>query len=149
MADRLDLPVLVLDPDLPLPSYARAGDAGADLLAREGALIAPGGGRAVVPTGIAIAIPEGWAGFVLPRSGLAAKHGVTCLNTPGLVDAGYRGELMVVLVNTDPSTPHEVHRGDRVAQLVLQRVGEARFTPVGALPSSERGEGGFGSTGLR
>jgi dUTP pyrophosphatase len=149
MADRLDLPVLVLDPELPLPSYARDGDAGADLLAREGAVIAPGGGRAVVPTGIAVAIPEGWAGFVLPRSGLAARHGVTCLNTPGLVDAGYRGELMVVLVNTDPSTPHEVQRGDRIAQLVLQRVGEARFTPVDELPSSQRGDGGFGSTGLR
>jgi dUTP pyrophosphatase len=149
MADRFDLPVLVLDPDLPLPSYARAGDAGADLLARHGVVLAPGGGRAAVPTGIAIAIPAGWAGFVLPRSGLAARHGVTCANAPGLVDAGYRGELVVVLVNLDPTEAYEVHRGDRIAQLVLQRVGEATFTPVDELPASDRGEGGFGSTGLR
>lgn len=149
MRDRLDVPVRVLDPDLPLPSYAHLGDAGADLLAREGAVLAPRGGRASVPTGIALAIPDGWAGFVLPRSGLAARYGVTCLNTPGLVDAGYRGELLVVLVNTDASTPHEVHRGDRIAQLVLQRIGEATFSPVDELPSSERGDGGFGSTGLR
>lgn len=149
MPDRLDVPVRVLDSDLPLPTYARAGDAGADLLAREGVVLAPGGGRAAVPTGIAVAIPEGWAGFVLPRSGLAARYGVTCLNTPGLVDAGYRGELLVVLVNTDPVTPHEVHRGDRIAQLVIQRIGEATFTAVDELPASERGEGGFGSTGLR
>jgi dUTP pyrophosphatase len=149
MADRLDVPVRVLDPDLALPSYARVGDAGADLLAREGAVLAPGGGRAAVPTGIAIAIPEGWAGFVLPRSGLASRHGVTCANSPGLVDAGYRGELVVALVNLDPTEPYEVQRGDRIAQLVLQRVGAATFTPVDELPSSERGEGGFGSTGLR
>jgi dUTP pyrophosphatase len=149
MADRLDVPVRVLDPELPLPSYARAGDAGADLLAREGAVLAPGGGRAAVPTGIALAIPEGWAGFVQPRSGLALRHGVTCLNTPGLIDAGYRDELRVILVNLDPTEPYEVQRGDRIAQLVLQRVGEATFTPVDELPMSERGEGGFGSTGLR
>ena len=149
MTDRLDVPVRVLDPDLPLPSYARPGDAGADLVAREGALLAPGGGRATVPTGIALAIPVGWAGFVLPRSGLAVRHGVTCANSPGLVDAGFRGELMVVLVNLDPTEPYEVHRGDRIAQLVLQRIGEATFTPVEALPPSERGDGGFGSTGLR
>jgi dUTP pyrophosphatase len=147
MTSQLDVPVRVLDPDLPLPSYARLGDAGADLVARSDATLAPGGGRAVVPTGIAVAIPEGWAGFVLPRSGLAARHGITCVNTPGLVDAGYRGELMVVLLNTDPTTPHEVRRGDRIAQLVLQRVGAATFVPVDELPGSERGEGGFGSTG--
>src|SRR5688500_2057353 len=140
MADRLDVPVRVLDPDLALPSYARAGDAGADLLAREGVVLAPAGGRAAVPTGIALAIPEGWAGFVMPRSGLAARHGITCLNTPGVVDAGYRGELVVILVNTDPAEPYEVRRGDRIAQLVLLRVGEAAFTPVDALPDSERGE---------
>ena len=139
----------VLDPELALPSYATAGDAGADLVAREGVVLAPGGGRAAVPTGIALAIPLGWAGFVLPRSGLANRHGITCLNTPGLVDAGYRGELMVILVNTDPSEPYEVQRGDRIAQLVLQRIGEATFTPVDELPASERGTGGFGSTGLR
>lgn len=147
MTDRLDVPVLVLDPDLPLPSYARAGDAGADLVAREPALLAPGGGRALVPTGIALAIPEGWAGFVQPRSGLALRHGVTCLNTPGLIDAGYRDELRVLLVNLDPAQPYEVQRGDRIAQLVLQRVGTATFVAAEALPDSERGLGGFGSTG--
>ncbi len=141
------LPVVRLDPDLPLPAYAHPGDAGADLIAREGCLLAAGGGRHVVPTGIAVAIPEGWAGFVLPRSGLAARHGVTCLNTPGLVDAGYRGELMVVLVNTDPVEPYEVHRGDRIAQLVLQPVGEFAFTEVDELPDSVRGMGRFGSSG--
>ena len=149
MVDRLDVPVQVLDPDLPLPSYARAGDAGADLLARESAVLAAGGGRALIPTGIALAIPEGWAGFVQPRSGLAMRHGVTCLNTPGLIDAGYRDELRVLLVNLDPAVDYEVQRGDRIAQLVLQRVGEATFTPVDELPASERGRGGFGSTGLR
>jgi dUTP pyrophosphatase len=143
----LEIPVLVLDPDLGLPSYARAHDAGADLLAREGAVLDAGGGRALVPTGIALAIPEGFAGFVQPRSGLALRHGVTCLNTPGLIDAGYRDELRVLLVNTDPSTPYEVHRGDRIAQLVIQRVEHAAFLPVDELPPSERGEGGFGSTG--
>ena len=147
--DALDVPVVVLDPELALPSYARAGDAGADLLAREGATLAPAGGRALVPTGIAIAIPEGWAGFVQPRSGLALRHGVTCLNTPGLIDSGYRDELRVLLVNLDPSTPYEVHRGDRIAQLVLQRVGAATFVPVDELPASDRGLGGFGSTGRR
>ncbi len=147
MADRLDLPVLVLDPDLPLPSYATAGDAGADLVAREGAVLAPGGGRAAVPTGIALAIPEGWAVLVVPRSGLAIRHGITCLNTPGVVDAGYRGELIVILVNTDPTEPYEVQRGDRIAQLLLHRVVQASFVPVPELAPSERGEGGFGSTG--
>ncbi len=142
-----DIPVVRLDPDLPLPSYARLGDAGADLVAREGASLAPSGGRAIVPTGIALAIPEGWAGFVLPRSGLAVKHGITCLNTPGLVDAGYRGELRVVLVNTDPTEPYEVARGDRIAQLVIQRIEACTFTVVDELPPSERGDGGFGSTG--
>ncbi|HEX9994906.1 MAG TPA: dUTP diphosphatase [Acidimicrobiales bacterium] len=142
----LEVPLLRLDADLPVPAYARAGDAGADLVAREGAVLAPGGGRAVVPTGVAVAIPDGWAGFVQPRSGLAARHGVTCLNTPGLIDPGYRGEVMVVLVNTDPVTPYEVRRGDRIAQLVLQRVEQAVFTPVDALPGTDRG-GGFGSTG--
>jgi dUTP pyrophosphatase len=142
-----DIPVVRLDPDLPLPSYARLGDAGADLVAREGTVLAPSGGRAIVPTGIALAIPEGWAGFVLPRSGLAVKHGITCLNTPGLVDAGYRGELRVVLVNTDPTQPYEVARGDRIAQLVIQRVEACTFVVVTELPPSERGEGGFGSSG--
>ena len=138
-----------LDEGLPLPSYARPGDAGVDLLAAEEATLAPGGGRALVPTGVAIALPQGYAGFIQPRSGLALRHGVTCLNTPGLIDAGYRGELKVLLVNTDPSAPFEVRRGDRIAQLVVQAVEEVVFRPVGALPDSERGEGGFGHTGAR
>src|SRR4051812_33343425 len=143
----LEIPVLRLDPELALPSYARLGDAGADLVAREDAVLAAAGGRGLVPTGIALAIPEGWAGFVLPRSGLAVRHGITCLNTPGLVDAGYRGELRVLLVNTDPIEPYEVSRGDRIAQLVIQRIEECAFVVVDELPASERGAGGFGSTG--
>jgi dUTP pyrophosphatase len=143
----VDVQIQQLDPDLPLPSYARAGDAGADLVARDGAVLDPGGGRALVPTGIAIALPAGYAGFVQPRSGLAAKHGVTCLNTPGLIDAGYRDEVRVLLVNTDPATPYKIERGDRIAQLVIQRVEEATFVPVDELPSSDRGTGGFGHTG--
>ena len=144
----LDIPVVRLDPDLPLPSYARAGDAGADLLAREPAVLAPGGGRALVPTGIALALPPGYAGFVQPRSGLALRHGVTCLNTPGLIDSGYRDELRVLLVNLDPAEPFHVARGDRIAQLVVQRVEHVAFTPVDALDETERGLGGFGSTGV-
>lgn len=136
-----------LDPDLPLPAYSHPGDAGADLVAREEAHLAAGGGRAVVPTGIALALPEGWAGFVQPRSGLALRHGVTCLNTPGLIDAGYRDELKVLLVNTDPVEDFLVLRGSRIAQLVVQRVEQCAFTPVDELPSSVRGLGGFGSTG--
>jgi dUTP pyrophosphatase len=138
--------LLRLDPDLPLPAYARPGDAGADLVARESVVLAPGGGRALVPTGVAIAIPPGYAGFVLPRSGLALRHGITCLNAPGLIDAGYRDELKVLLVNTDPDEPYEVQRGDRIAQLVIQPVGQAAFVVVSALTASERG-GGFGHTG--
>ena len=136
-----------LDPDLELPSYAHPGDAGADLVAREDVSLAPGGGRALVATGIAVAIPEGHAGFVLPRSGLALRHGVTCLNTPGLIDSGYRGELCVLLVNTDPATAYQVRRGDRIAQLVVMPVEQAVFAPVDELPASTRGEGGFGHTG--
>ncbi len=143
----MELPVVRLDPDLPLPSYGRAGDAGADLVAREGTTLAPRGGRALVGTGIAVAIPEGYAGFVQPRSGLALRHGVTCLNTPGLIDAGYRDELLVLLVNTDPLISYEVRRGDRIAQLVVQQVEHARFTVVDTLPPSHRGAGGFGHTG--
>lgn len=148
MAGVLRIPVVRLDADLPLPAYARVGDAGADLVARQGAVLAAGGGRALVPTGIALAIPEGWAGFVQPRSGLALRHGVTCLNTPGLIDAGYRDELRVLLVNTDPVADYEVRRGDRIAQLVIQRVEHATFAPVEALEESERGTGGFGHTGM-
>jgi len=142
-----DLPVLRLDPDLPLPAYARAGDAGIDLLAREDLVLEPRGGRGLVPTGIAIALPEGFAGFVQPRSGLAVKHGVTCLNTPGLIDSGYRGELKVCLINHDPVEPFQVRRGERIAQLVVQAVETVRFVEVDALDESERGEQGFGSSG--
>ncbi|MHB1446432.1 MAG: dUTP diphosphatase [Acidimicrobiales bacterium] len=136
-----------LDQGLPLPSYARAGDAGADLVAREDAELAPGGGRALVPTGVALAIPPGYAGFVQPRSGLALRHGVTCLNTPGLIDSGYRGEIKVLLVNTDPAEAFSVRRGDRIAQLVILAVAGATFSVVDELPVSQRGEGGFGHTG--
>jgi dUTP pyrophosphatase len=142
----IEIPLVRLDPDLPVPAYARSGDAGADLCAREDVTLAAGGGRAVVPTGLAIAIPPGHAGFVLPRSGLALKHGVTVLNSPGLIDAGYRDELRVVLVNTDPTTPYEIHRGDRIAQLVIQRVEACTFGVVDALEGENRG-GGFGHTG--
>jgi dUTP pyrophosphatase len=145
----LEVPVVRLDPDLPLPAYAHPGDAGADLVSREDVRLAAGGGRALVPTGIALALPEGCAAFVQPRSGLALRHGVTVLNTPGLVDAGYRDELKVLLVNTDPATPYEVRRGDRIAQLVVQQVERCAFTAVDELPSSVRGLGGFGSTGAR
>jgi len=139
--------VLRLDPDLELPAYAKPGDAGVDLRASEDAELAPGGGRALVPTGIAVAIPRGYAGFIQPRSGLALKHGVTCLNTPGLIDADYRGELKVLLVNTDPEEPFVVQRGERIAQLVIQAVEHADLVEVDALDETERGEGGFGHTG--
>ena len=145
--EALTIPVRRLDPDLPLPRYAHPGDAGADLVARVGAVLRAGGGRALVPTGIAIAIPQGWAGFVQPRSGLALRHGVTVLNSPGLIDAGYRDELKVVLVNTDPTEDYEIHRGDRIAQLVVRPVASAAFEPVDELPGSHRDTGGFGSTG--
>src|SRR6478736_5577782 len=144
----LELPVMKLDPDLPLPSYAREGDAGLDLVAREDTVLGPGGGRALVPTGVAVAIPEGHAGFIQPRSGLALKHGVTCLNTPGLIDSGYRGELKVLLINTDPAEAFTVTRGEPIAQLVVQQVEHVAFEVVDELPSdSERGDGGFGHTG--
>jgi dUTP pyrophosphatase len=142
-----EVPIVALDPDLPLPVYARPGDAGADLVARESVVLAARGGRALVPTGVAVAIPEGWAGLVLPRSGLAWKHGVTLLNTPGLIDSGYRDELRVLMVNLDPNDDYEVHRGDRIAQLVIQRVETALFTPANQLTASVRGVGGFGHTG--
>ena len=142
------IPIRRLDPDLPLPSAQRAGDAGFDLYAREGAVLEPGGGRARVPTGIAIAIPVGYGGFVQPRSGLAFKHGVTCLNTPGLIDPGYRDEISVLLVNTDPTEKFEVTRGERIAQLVIQRVEAVEWDEVETLDESERGLGGWGSTGV-
>ena len=141
------IPLLVqrLDEGLPLPAYAHPGDAGADLVAREDVELAPGG-RATVPTGVAIAIPHGYAAFVHPRSGLAARLGVTILNGPGTVDAGYRGEIQVTLVNTDAERVL-IRRGDRIAQLVVQRVEQAEFVEVAHLPGSERGTGGHGSTG--
>jgi dUTP pyrophosphatase len=141
------IPVRRLDPELPLPSNAHPDDAGYDLYAREAVVLAPAGGRAAVPTGIALALPPGYAGFVQPRSGLAARHGITCLNTPGLVDAGYRDEIRVILVNLDPTTPYEIARGDRIAQLVVQRVASVAWTEVAELPDSPRGLGGFGSSG--
>jgi dUTP pyrophosphatase len=141
------IPVSRLDPDLPLPAQQHAGDAGYDLCAREDAELPAGGGRALVPTGVAVAIPPGYGGFVQPRSGLALRHGVTCLNTPGLIDPQYRGELKVLLVNTDPSTSYTVHRGDRIAQLVVQRVETIEWEELDALDETARDTFGFGSTG--
>ena len=135
-----------LDPDLPLPRYAHQGDAGADLVTAEDVVLAPGE-RATVRTGIAIALPDGYAAFIHPRSGLAARHGLTVVNAPGTVDAGYRGEIKVPLLNTDPATPVKLTRGDRIAQLVIQRVERAAFVEVDELSDSARGAGGFGSTG--
>jgi dUTP pyrophosphatase len=145
----LPVPLQQLDEELPTPSYAREGDAGADLIARSDAELPCRGGRAVIPTGVAVAIPPGYAGLVLPRSGLAVRHGLTCLNAPGLIDSGYRGEIKVVLVNHDPEHDYTVRRGDRVAQLVLVRVEQAVFETVreGGLEGSQRGSGGFGHTG--
>jgi len=142
----LPVPVLRLDPDLPLPTYAHPGDAGLDLHAREDAVIPAGGGRVIVPTGIALAIPPGYAGFVVPRSGNALRHGIGGINTPGIIDAAYRGELKVVLLNTDPNEDYTVHRGDRIAQLLIQKVEEVRWQEVDSLDGDDRG-GGFGHTG--
>jgi dUTP pyrophosphatase len=135
-----------LDAGLPVPSYAHPGDAGADLMAAVDVALQPGE-RALVPTGVAIALPEGYVALVHPRSGLAARHGLSIVNTPGTVDAGYRGEIKVLLINLDPTEPIELKRGDRIAQLVLQRVEQARFVEVDVLPESVRGDGGYGSTG--
>ena len=145
----LGLPVAVvrLDPGLPLPSYAHPGDAGADLMSTVDLVLAPGE-RALVPTGIALALPEGYVALVHPHSGLAARHGLSIVNTPGTIDAGYRGEIKVLLVNHDRTQPVELKRGDRIAQLVVQRFERAIFTEVGALPESVRGAGGYGSTGV-
>lgn len=143
----MEIEILRLDPELPLPARGHPDDAGYDLVARVGAVLAPRGGRTAVPTGVAVALPPGHAGFVQPRSGLAARHGVTCLNTPGLIDPGYRDEIRVVLVNLDPEEPYEVRRGDRVAQLVIQRVEDVAWRVVDALADSPRGSDGFGSTG--
>ncbi len=142
----LDVLITRLDPDVPLPSYARPGDAGADLAAAEDVDLGPGE-RALVRTGIAVALPPGYAAFVHPRSGLAARSGVTVVNAPGTIDSGYRGEIKVILLNTDPAEPVSFRRGDRIAQLVVQRVEQVTFREVAALPGADRGEGGFGSTG--
>ena len=140
------MPVVRLDPDLPLPSYAHPGDAGADLVTAVDVTLKPGE-RALVPTGIAMAVPDGYVALVHPRSGLAARHGLSIVNTPGTIDAGYRGEVKVLLVNHDAVEPIELRRGDRVAQLVFQRVELAAFAEVEVLPDTARGSGGYGSTG--
>lgn len=141
-----DISVQRLDVDLPLPRRAHDGDAGVDLYAREDTVLPPNGGRALMPTGIAIAIPLGFAGFVLPRSGLALHHGISVVNAPGLIDSHYRGELKVVLLNTDPTRPYHVYRGDRIAQLVIQRVEDVTWIEVESLDENNRG-GGFGHSG--
>lgn len=142
----LDVAIVQLDPELALPAYAHDGDAGVDLRARESGVVAPAGGRLLMPTGIRVAIPRGHAGFVLPRSGNALKHGLTVANAPGLIDSAYRGEIKVVLLNTDPHEPFHVHRGDRIAQLVVQRVEQVRWQVVDELDGEDRG-GGFGHSG--
>lgn len=142
----LDVAVVRLDADLPLPSYAHPGDAGADLHTTVDIDLAPGE-RALVPTGISIALPDGYVALVHPRSGLAARHGLSIVNTPGTIDAGYRGEVKVLLINHDPVESVTLRRGDRIAQLVVQRFERARFVEVGVLPESVRGGGGYGSTG--
>ncbi|MEO6653583.1 MAG: dUTP diphosphatase [Ilumatobacteraceae bacterium] len=144
--DPVEIELVRLDPDLPLPAYAHAGDAGVDLFARTAATIGAGGRRLLVPTGISIAIPIGWCGLVMPRSGLALKHGISVVNAPGLIDAAYRGEIKVVLINTDPEIDYEITRGDRIAQLVFQRVGNATWNVVSELDGVDRG-GGFGHSG--
>ncbi len=140
----MDLPIIASH----LPTYAHPGDAGADLVAAEGVTLAPGQ-RALVGTGVRIALPEGFAAFVVPRSGLAAKHGITIVNSPGTVDAGYRGEIKVSLLNTDTENAYEVVPGDRIAQMIVMPVTRVTFLPVDELPDSTRGEGGFGSTGYQ
>lgn len=142
----LQVKVRRLDADLPLPTYARAGDAGVDLCARIGLTIAPGH-RALIPTGLAIELSPGYAGFVHPRSGLAARHGITMVNAPGTIDSGYRGEIQVNLINLDPRESFSFDRGDRIAQLIIQRVEEVRWIEVDALGDSERGSGGHGGSG--
>lgn len=142
----LQVPLVRLDPDLPVPSYAHPGDAGADLMSTVEVTLAPGE-RAMVPTGVALALPEGYVGLVHPRSGLAARHGISIVNAPGTIDAGYRGEIKVMLVNLDPAESCTLRRGDRIAQLVVQRFERVEFVETDGLDASARGEGGYGSTG--
>lgn len=141
-----DLLIQQLDPELPLPRFAKPGDAGADLYARVDLELAPGE-RALMPTGIAIALPPGFAAFIHPRSGLAIRDGLSMVNSPGTIDASYRGEISVILINLDSSKKIAIKRGDRVAQLVIQRIENVNFLPVTHLPGTDRGDGGFGSTG--
>ena len=143
-----DLLIHQLDPELPLPRFAKPGDAGADLYARSDLTLAPGE-RALMPTGIAIALPPGFAAFIHPRSGLAIRDGLSMVNAPGTVDASYRGEIQVILVNMDRTNAISIKRGDRVAQIVIQRIENVNFVPVSQLPGTERGSGGFGSTGKK
>lgn len=142
----LPISIVQLDAELPLPQYAHVGDAGLDLYAAEAATLGAGGGRALIPTGISIAIPMGYGGFVLPRSGMALKHGISIVNAPGLIDAAYRGEIKVILINTDPDTDYSIARGDRVAQLVIQRVAQVEWNVTDDLDGEDRG-GGFGHSG--
>jgi len=142
----LVVPIVRLDPELPLPSRAHPDDAGLDLHARADALLSAGGGRALVPTGVAVAIPRGHMGIVVPRSGLALKHGISLVNTPGIIDAAYRGELQVIMINHDPTSDYQVRRGDRIAQLIVQAIAAVEWTPVEALDDNDRG-GGFGHSG--
>ena len=141
------LTITKLDPDLPTPRYANPGDAGLDLHATDDATIEPGGGRAIIGTGIAIALPDDHAGMVCPRSGMAARHGITVTNAPGIIDAGYRGEVTVILTNTDPDQPHHIRRGDRIAQLLIVPVATPAIVLTDRLDTTARGSGGLGSTG--
>lgn len=147
MMTPVNVHIKLLDPELPAPAYAKPGDAGADLRSRIDFELEPGE-RALVPTGVAIALPEGYVGLVHPRSGLATKNGITIVNAPGTVDSGYRGELMVTLLNTDKTKSFHVQRGDRIAQLVIQKYKHATFTVVDELEQTERGSSGFGSSGI-
>lgn len=147
MMNPVNVHIKLLDPELPAPAYAKPGDAGADLRSRIDFELEPGE-RALVPTGVAIALPEGYVGLVHPRSGLATKNGITIVNAPGTVDSGYRGELMVTLLNTDKTKSFHVQRGDRIAQLVIQKYEHATFTVVDELEQTERGSSGFGSSGI-
>jgi dUTP pyrophosphatase len=142
----IELQIKLLDEDLPMPRYQHEGDAGLDLSSRVDFALEPGA-RAMIPTGIAVAIPPGYAGFVLPRSGLASRHGIALVNSPGLVDSGYRGEMSIVMINTDKHETFHIKRGDRIAQLVIQKVEEVKLVGVAELDDTSRGEGGFGSTG--
>ena len=146
MTEPLEISFVKLDPEVEAPAYAHEGDAGCDLTSRVDVVLGPGE-RELIPTGIAVAIPEGYAGFVQPRSGLAVRGGISIVNTPGLIDSHYRGEIKVILINLDPSNPFEVRRGDKICQLVFQKVERASFVEVNQLDRTGRGEGGFGTTG--